>query len=237
MTFKASLFSVLTMGNENQIPLVQFSLMYKLISMSVWNIQLRENRHVAWPSALESWSDALFILGQIFWWLCMWYNKWQHPLFPLNPCSDTNSVAYCGIKGKFFSGPLFPHFEQKGHINKAEHWRINAFGLWCWRRLLRLPWTARRSSQSILKEISSEYSLEGLMLELKLPILWPPHTKNWLWCWERLKAGGKGDDRGWDHWMASPSQWTWIWASSGRWWRTGSLVFCSPWGHKESEMT
>ena len=107
MTFKASLFSVLTMGNENQIPLVQFSLMYKLISMSVWNIQLRENRHVAWPSALESWSDALFTLGQIFWWLCMWYNKWQHPLFPLNPCSDTNSVAYCGIKGKFFSGPLF----------------------------------------------------------------------------------------------------------------------------------
>ena len=168
MTFKASLFSVLTMGNENQIPLVQFSLMYKLISMSVWNIQLRENRHVAWPSALESWSDALFILGQIFWWLCMWYNKWQHPLFPLNPCSDTNSVAYCGIKGKFFSGPLFPHFEQKGHINKAEHWRINAFGLWCWRRLLRLPWTAGKSNQSILKEISPEYSLEGLMLNLKL---------------------------------------------------------------------
>ena len=53
-------------------------------------------------------------------------------------------------------------------LKKAEHERINAFELWCWRRLLRVPWTARRSSQSILKEISSEYSLEGLMLKLKL---------------------------------------------------------------------
>ena len=62
-------------------------------------------------------------------------------------------------------------------IKKAEHRRIDAFELWCWRRLLRVPWPARRSSQSILKEISPEYSLEGLMLELKL-ILWPPDAKN-----------------------------------------------------------
>ena len=55
------------------------------------------------------------------------------------------------------------------------------------------------------------------------PILWPPDTKNWLipWCWERLKAGGEGDDRGWDSWMASSTQWTWVWANSERWWRTG----------------
>ena len=65
-------------------------------------------------------------------------------------------------------------------IKKAESWRINAFELWCWRRLLRIPWTARRSSQSILKEMSPEYSLEGLMLKLKTPILWPPDAKNWL---------------------------------------------------------
>ena len=64
-------------------------------------------------------------------------------------------------------------------IKKAEHWRIDASELWCWRRLLRVPWTARRSNQSILKEISPEYSLEGLMLKLKLAILWPPDTK-WL---------------------------------------------------------
>ena len=63
-------------------------------------------------------------------------------------------------------------------IKKAEHQSIDAFELWCWRRLLRVPWTARRSNQSILKEISPEYSLEGLMLKLKLPILWPADRKN-----------------------------------------------------------
>ena len=63
-------------------------------------------------------------------------------------------------------------------IKIAEHRRIDGFELWCWKRLLRVPWTARRSNQSILKEISPEYSLEGLMLKLKLPILWPPDVKN-----------------------------------------------------------
>ena len=65
-------------------------------------------------------------------------------------------------------------------VKKAERQRIDAFELWCWRRLLRVPWTARRSSQSILKEMSPEYLLEGLMLKLKLPILWPPDVQNWL---------------------------------------------------------
>ena len=64
-------------------------------------------------------------------------------------------------------------------VKKAEHWRIDDFGLWCWRRLLRVPWTARRSNQSILKEISPGCSLEGLILKLT-PILWPPHAKSWL---------------------------------------------------------
>ena len=108
---------------------------------------------------------------------------------------------------------------------KAEHQRIDAFELWCWRRLLRVPWTARRSSQSILKEISPGCSLEGLMLKLKLQFLatWCEeltHLKR-PWCWARLGAGGEGDDRGWDGWMASPTQWTWIWVDSGSWWRTG----------------
>ena len=109
-------------------------------------------------------------------------------------------------------------------IKKDECWRIDAFELRCWRRLLIVPWTARRSNQSILKEISPEYSLGGLMLKLK-PILWPPDAKNWLtgrlWCRERLKAGGEGDDRGWDVWIASPTQWTWVLANSRRCWRTG----------------
>ena len=102
-------------------------------------------------------------------------------------------------------------------IKKAERQRTDAFELWCWRRLLRVPWTARRSNQSILKEISPEYSLEGQMLKLKLQTLasWCEeltHLKR-PWCWERLKAGGERDDRGWDGWMASPTQWTWV--SSG----------------------
>ena len=110
-------------------------------------------------------------------------------------------------------------------IKKDEHQRIDAFELWCWRRLLRVPWTARRSNWSILKEISPGCSLEGLMLKLILQYFGPwceelIHLKR-PWCWERLRAGGKGDDRGCDGWKASPTQWTWVWVNSGTWWWTG----------------
>ena len=91
-------------------------------------------------------------------------------------------------------------------IKKAECRRIDSFELWCWRRLLRVPWTAGRSNQSILKETSREYSLEGLMLKLKLHNFGHLMRRTYWerpWCWERLKAGGEGDDRGWDGWMAS----------------------------------
>ena len=104
-------------------------------------------------------------------------------------------------------------------------WRIDAFELWCWRRLLKVPWTARRSNQSILKEISPGWSLEGLMLKLKLQYFdtWCEKLTHWKrpWCREWLKAGEEGDDRGWDGWMASPTQWTWVWARSESWWWTG----------------
>ena len=110
-------------------------------------------------------------------------------------------------------------------IKKAEHRRIDAFELWCWRRLLRVPWTARRSNQSILKEISPEYSLEELMLKLKLQyfghLMRRTDSLERPWCWERLKAGGEGDDRAWDGWMASPTQWTWVWVNSRSWRWTG----------------
>ena len=97
-------------------------------------------------------------------------------------------------------------------VKKAENRRIDAFELWCWRRVLRVPWTARRSNQSILKEISPGISLEGMMLKLKLQYLGTSceeltHWKR-LWCWEGLGAGGEGNDRGWDGWMASPTRWT-----------------------------
>ena len=108
-------------------------------------------------------------------------------------------------------------------IKKAEHRRNDAFELWCWRRLLRVPWTARRSNQSILREISPEYSVERLMLKLNTLATWCEELTPWErpWCWERLKVGGEGGDRGWDDWMASPTQWTWVWVSSGSWWWTG----------------
>ena len=106
-------------------------------------------------------------------------------------------------------------------IKKADHWRIDAFELWCWRRHLRVPWTARRSNQSILKEISPEYSLEGLMLKLKLQyfghLMWRVDSLEKTLLLERLKSGEEGDDRGWDGWMESLIQWTWVWVSSGRW--------------------
>ena len=102
---------------------------------------------------------------------------------------------------------------------KIEHRRIDAFELCCWRRLLRVPWTARRSNQSILKEISPGCSLEGLMLKLKLPyfghLMWRADSFEKPWCWKGLKAGRKGDVRGWDGWIASQAQWTWVWVSSG----------------------
>ena len=109
-------------------------------------------------------------------------------------------------------------------LRKGEHWRINAFELWCWRRLLRVSCTARRSNQSILKEISPEYSLEGLMLKLKLQyfghLKWRTDSLEKTLMLERLKAGGEGDNRGWDGWMASQTLWTWVWVNSGSWWWT-----------------
>jgi len=103
-------------------------------------------------------------------------------------------------------------------VKKAEHWRIDAFELWCWRRLLRVPWTVRRSNQSILKEISPEYSLEGLTLMLKLQ-----YFGHLMWRTDSLEKPlllGK-IDRGWDGWMTSPTRWTWIWVNCRSWWWTG----------------
>ena len=97
-------------------------------------------------------------------------------------------------------------------VKKAEHWRIDAFELWCWRRLLRVPWTERRSNQSVLKEISPGCSLEGLMLKLKLQyfghLMWTVDSLE-----KTLMLGGiggrrEGDDKGWDGWMASRTRWT-----------------------------
>ena len=124
---------------------------------------------------------------------------------------------------------------------KAEHQRTDAFKLWCWRRLLRVSWTARRSNQSILKEMNPEHSLEGLMLKLKL-ILWPSYTKCWLIGkdpdsgkdWRQEEKGMTEDEIvGWHHWLNGHEfEWT-PGVGDGQ----GGLACFSPWGHKESDMT
>ena len=117
-----------------------------------------------------------------------------------------------------------PH-QLNGHeswtIKKAEHRRIDSFELWCWRRLLRVPWTTRRSNQSILKEISSEYSLEGLMLKLKLHYFGCLFRRTDSLEKTLMLEAGEGDDREWNGWMASPTQCTWVWVNLGSWWWTG----------------
>ena len=118
--------------------------------------------------------------------------------------------------------------------------RIDAFKLWCWRHL-RVPWTTKGSNQSILKEVSPEYSLEGPILKLKLQYLatWYEelsHLKR-PWCWETLMAGGEGDDKGWYGWMTSLTWWTWVWASFGNWWQTGKPGMLQFMGSQKSDMT
>ena len=110
--------------------------------------------------------------------------------------------------------PLVMYGCESWIIKKAEHQRIDALELWCWRRLLRVPWTAR-SNQSILNEINPQYSLERLMLKWTLQyfghLIWRANSLRRPWCWERLRAGGKGGYWGWAGWMASPTQWSWVW--------------------------
>ena len=117
-------------------------------------------------------------------------------------------------------------------IKKAECQRIDAFELWCWGRPLRVSWTARSSDQSILKETILNIHWKGWCWSWNSNTLatWCEELTHWKrpWCWERVKVGGEGDDRGWDGWMASPTQWTWVWVDSLSWWwtrRPGVLWF------------
>ena len=126
-------------------------------------------------------------------------------------------------------------------IKKTEHWRFDAFEFWCWRRLLRVPWTARRSSQPILKEIRSECSLEGLMLNLKIQycgyLMQRADSLEKILMLGKIEGGGERDDRGQDGWMTSLIQWTCIWANTRRWWRTGNPgVLQSIWLQSQTQL-
>ena len=144
---------------------------------------------------------------------------------PKKPRINSTSIHWTTIPF-----PVVMYGSESWTINKAEHRRIDAFELWCWRRLLRVPWIARRSVHPM--EICPGCSLEGLIWSWNSNTLatWCEeltHLKR-PWCWERLRAGGEGDDRGWDGLMASSTQWTLVFVNSGSWWwtgRTGVLQF------------
>ena len=132
----------------------------------------------------------------------------------------TLSSKVHSVKAMVF--PIVMYGCESWTIKKAEHWRIDAFELWCWRRLLRVPWTIRRSNQSVLREINPDWKDWCWSWSSSTLATWCEeltHLKR-PWCWERMKAG-EGDDRGWDGWVALPTWWMWVWASSGSWWWTG----------------
>ena len=126
-------------------------------------------------------------------------------------------------------------------VKKSEHRRIDAFELWCWRRLLRVSWSARRSNQSILKEISPGCSLEGMTLRLVTPVLWPPHAKSWLIGkdpdagsdWGQEKGTTEDEMAGWHHRLDGHEfEWT-SRVGDGQ----GGLACCDSCSHKESDTT
>ena len=155
--------------------------------------------------------------------LAPWKKSYDQPRQYIK--KQRHHFANKGWSSQSYSFSSSHHGCESWTIRKAECRRIDAFELRCWRRLLRVPWTARRSNQPILREISPECSLEGLCWSWNSNILatWCEELTHWKrpWCWERLKAGGEGDNRGWDGWMASLTQWTWVWVSSRSWWLTG----------------
>ena len=121
--------------------------------------------------------------------------------------------------------PLVMYGCKSWTVKKAERQKIDAFELWCWRRLLRVPWTAGRSNQSILKELSPGCSLEGLMLKLRLQyfghMTWRADSFEKTLMLGKIEGGKRRGYRRWDDWMPSPTRWTWVWINCGSWWWTG----------------
>ena len=166
-------------------------------------------------------------------------NFWAQEIkrwFPLGRKAKTRGITLLTkfhiVKAMDF--PIVMYRCESWTLKKAEHWRINAFELWCWIRLLRVPLTVRKSKQSILKEISPEYSLEGLMLKLKLQyfghLIWRTDSVE-----KTLRLQWKIEGRrrrGWQRmrWLDGiTNSIAWVWANSWRCWKMGSLVCCSPW--------
>ena len=169
-----------------------------------------------------------------------WKESYDQPRQHIQKQGITLSTNVHLVKSMVF--PVVMYGCESWTIKKAECRRLDAFELWCWRRLLRVPWTASRSNQSILKESSPGCSLEGLMLKLKLQ-----YFGHLMWSSDSLEKTlmlGKIEGRrrrGWQlmRWLNGiADQWTWVWLDSGSWWwRKGGLSCCGSWGRKEWDMT
>ena len=166
-----------------------------------WGLQ----NHCRWW--LQPWNEKI---------LAPWKKNYDQPRQHIKKQRITLPTKVCVFKAMVF--PVVMYGCESWTIKKAERWRIDAFELWCWRRVLRVPWTARRSNQSILKEISPEYSLEGRMLKLKLQyfghLMWRTDSLEKTLMLGKIEGRRRRDDRGLDGWLASPTQWTWVWVNS-----------------------
>ena len=149
---------------------------------------------------------------------CSLEESYDKPNSILKSRDITLPTKACTVKAMVF--PVVMYARESWTIKKAEHRRTDAFELWCWRRLLRVPWTARWSNQSVLTEINPEYSLQGLMLMLKLQysgyLMWRADSVEKTLMLGKIEGKRRRGDRGWHGWMASSTQRTWVWANSGR---------------------
>ena len=163
-------------------------------------------------------SDRFSLLGlqnHWGWWLQSWNEKtitsWQESEDKHRRCVEKQRHHFASIV-KAMVSTVVTYGCESWTTKKAEHQRIDAFKLWCWRRLLKVLWTARRPNHSILREINPEHSLEGLMLKLKLQdfghLMITDDSLKSPWFWERPRSEGEEGVRGSDDWTASPMQWT-----------------------------
>ena len=186
----------------------------------------------SWQIDGETVTDFIFfrLQNHCRWWLQPWIKRClllgRKVMTNLDSILKSRDITLTTkvhlVKATVF--PVVMYGYESWTVKKAEHWRTDASELWCWRRLLRVPWTARRSNQSILKELNPACSLEGWCWS------WNSNTlatsceelTHWKrpWCWEGLRSRGEGNNRGWDGWMSSPTRWTWAWVNSGSWWWT-----------------
>ena len=140
-------------------------------------------------------------------------NRWEN--------IGNSPIFVCLVKAMVL--PVVMYGCKNWTMRKAEHRRIDVFELWCWRRLLRVPWTERRSNQPEQRKSVLNIHWNDWCWNSNPLATWCEELTHWKrsWCWERLKARGEGDYRGWDGWMASPTWWIWVWVSSRSWWWTG----------------